>query len=1011
VRRIPSVLPYLIAEAAVLVLAAVRAGSQEPEAAELAAALPRLPPCEPEEALARFRLLKGLRIELVAAEPDVIDPVAAAFDEEGRLFAVEMRDYPFSLDEQSLTRSELAQRQPGGRLRLLEDTTGDGRMDRSRVFLDGLSWPTAVACSRGGVYVAAAPDIIYARDTGGDGRADERRVVFTGFGRHNVQSLVNGLKWGPDHRLYGLGGGNGGAIKTVGRDDLPAVEVRGRDFRFAPGGPFEAIAGSGGQFGLAFDDWGNRLVSSNSDHIRHAVIDGRYLDRNPHLSSPAAASIAVDGGAAPVFRTSPPEPWRVVRTRWRAASTEASRYAATELVPAGFFTSATGILIFRGDALGEELRGNAFVGDVGGNLVHRKLLEPAGATFIARRPPGDERSEFLTSSDNWFRPVQLAEGPDGALYIIDMYRECIEHPYSIPESIKGHLDLTSGNDRGRIYRITREGKPPPRRPPPGRLELDLLIRELESPNAWRRETAARLIAERGPAAAPAALRKLLETSPAPAARFQALFTLEALGELGEDDLLRGLEHPHQAVRGAAVRLAEGRLQSSERLRRRVLELASNAEPRLRFQVTLSLGEAEGPEAMRALAELALADGSDPWCRNALLSSAKENAAALLALLAAEESLPLAGAPELLRQLAAMAGAAGGENALPEALRALEQLDGPRRDLRLPLLEGLASGLRRRGSSLARLLEAPALEHAATRLEPLFEEAASRAARKTEREKDRLAGIRLLAFASPEKAAAALAPLLSAAEPPAVQLEAVRSISALDGALPAPLLLDAWPRLGPSVRREVLEALFRRPERLEALLQAIARGAIGAAELDPARRKQLLDHPAEPIRKLAKSLLDLPASGSRSAVVEGYRDALLLAGDAARGAEVFRRACATCHRAAGAGHQVGPDLETVRDRSAEELLTFILDPNREVAPAYAVYTAVTADQRLFSGILVAETASNITLRRAEGAEDTIPRSSLLELQASGQSIMPEDLEKTLSPQDLADVIEYSRSLGR
>src|SRR4030095_9556212 len=151
------------------------------------------------------------------------------------------------------------------------------------------------------------------------------------------------------------------------------------------------------------------------------------------------------------------EPWRLVRTRWRAASAERSRFAATELVPTGFFTSATGIHVYRGDAFPPEFRGSVFIGDVGGNLVHRKILEPKGSIFTARRPPGEVTREFLTSTDNWFRPVAFADGPDGALYVLDMYRETSDPPDSIPESIKSHVDLKSGDDRGRIYRIVPEG--------------------------------------------------------------------------------------------------------------------------------------------------------------------------------------------------------------------------------------------------------------------------------------------------------------------------------------------------------------------------------------------------------------------------------------------------------------------------------------------------------------------------------------------------------------------------
>ncbi len=270
--------------------------------------------------------------------------------------------------------------------------------------------------------------------------------------------------------------------------------MRGRDFRFKPdGSAFEAISG-GGQFGHTFDDWGHRFTCNNSNHIRQIVVPAYYLDRNPaFLPPPAILDIAAEGPAAPVFRISQAEPWRVVRTRQRAADPVLSRrLPPTELVATGFFTSATGVTIYRGSAYPPEFRGNLFVGDVGGNLVHRKLIAGAGATFIATR--ADANREFLASTDNWFRPVNFANTPDGTLLIIDMYRETIEHPFSIPEPIKKHLDLTSGKDRGRLYNLVYTGAPDRPRPAP-RLSQAPTAALVAALGASRR-----LVARNGPAA-------------------------------------------------------------------------------------------------------------------------------------------------------------------------------------------------------------------------------------------------------------------------------------------------------------------------------------------------------------------------------------------------------------------------------------------------------------------------------------------------------------------------------
>ncbi len=370
---------------------------------DLARELPRIKPLEPAAALKSFRIRAGFHLEPVAVEPVVTDPVSVCYDADGQLYVVEMRGYPFP------------EKTPTGNVSRLEDRDRDGRFETRTIFLDGLSWPTGIVPYDGGVFIAVAPDILYAKDIDGDGVADVKKVMFTGFGTENVQGLLNGLLWGPDGWIYGVTSSNGGVIHNRSRPEAKVVSVRGRDFRFKPdGSAFEAISG-GGQFGHSFDDWGHRFTCNNSNHIRQVVLPSRYLERNPFLVPPLVIlDIAAEGPAAPVFRISPPEPWRVVRTRQRAADPVLSRrLPATELFAAGFFTSATGITIYRGSSYPAAYRGNVFVGDVGGNLVHRKLLKVDGATYLANR--ADPNEEFLSSTDNWFRPVNFANTPDGTL--------------------------------------------------------------------------------------------------------------------------------------------------------------------------------------------------------------------------------------------------------------------------------------------------------------------------------------------------------------------------------------------------------------------------------------------------------------------------------------------------------------------------------------------------------------------------------------------------------------------
>ncbi len=441
------------------------------------------------------------------------------------------------------------------------------------------------------------------------GSRTSKRPFSPGFQFQNVQGLVNGLLWGPDGWIYGVASSNGGEIKNLLKPDSKPVSIRGRDFRFRPDiGEFEAISG-GGQFGHSFDDWGHRFTCSNSNHIRQIVFPSAYLERNPALAGvPVITDIAKEGPAAPVFRISDAEPWRIVRTRERAADPDMrKRLPPTELVATGFFTSATGVTIYRGDAFPPEYRGNAFIGDVGGNLVHRKLIEKHGAEFLATR--ADQNVEFLASPDNWFRPVNFTNTPDGTLLILDMYRETIEHPLSIPEHIKKHLVLTSGRDKGRLFDLVPSSGVRHRRPHLSSVSSVDLVPLLADPSSWWRETAQRLLIERRDTRALAPLGKLAADRPSALARVHALWTMKALVALERPGLAAALKDVDANVREQAAKLCEGRLSPGSPAIAPLLSLADDPDPMVRFQTALTLGELtdRDPRALVALATIATKD--------------------------------------------------------------------------------------------------------------------------------------------------------------------------------------------------------------------------------------------------------------------------------------------------------------------------------------------------------------------------------------------------------------------
>ena len=581
--------------------------------------LPHTAPTPPEKAAATAAVRPSFRMELMAAEPLIEDPVAMTFDENGRLFVVEMRDYSERRDEKL------------GRVKLLEDTDNDGRYDRSTVFADNLPWPTGIVCWDGGVFVMASPDLLYFKDMDGDRKADVHSLIFTGFGNQaaklNVQALPNSLQWGPDQRIHGALGGNASLVQNFARHGSPKVQLRGRDFSFDPRLMDLRPESGGGQFGMTFDDTGRKYVCANSRHIMQVMYEDRVAAQVTDYPLPAPAiDIPADGPQAEVFRRSPEEAWRVIRTEWRKTGVVKGVLEGGGRA-SGYFTSASGATIYRGDAWPAEFRGDAFVADCGSNLIHRKKLS-GDLVRRAVRATDEKRSEFVASTDNWFRPVSFSNAPDGNLWFADMYREVIEHPWSLPESLKKHLDLNRGNDRGRIYRLAPEGHMSRKASNLGSASTTELVILLEHSNGWHRDTAARLLHQRRDMTAIPALVALIERAANPTTRAQALQVLRGLDALDSATLTTALRDPANDVRAIAVRLA-GQLNLKTDA---ITALAKDPSARVRAEVAWALVSISPAVKQEALVTL-LADANEPWLRHAALAAAGDAVEPLLGKLA------------------------------------------------------------------------------------------------------------------------------------------------------------------------------------------------------------------------------------------------------------------------------------------------------------------------------------------------------------------------------------------
>src|SRR5881397_1348055 len=528
--------------------------------------LPSAPPTPAREAAKTFRVLDGFRMDLLAAETMVASPVAMAYDENGRAYVCEMRDYPYTDKAHHRRNQENPTDAAIGAVRLLEDRDGDGVFDHATVFADGLSWPTGVACWKGGVFVAATPDIWYFKDTDGDGKADIRRKVFTGFRKLNVQAVMNNLVWGLDNQIHGAGSSNGGQVRPGDKPDAKPFVLTRNDFRFDPvTEQFEMLSG-GARFGGTFDDWGQRFLCDIRNPAQHVVLAQCYLARNPYLAARSPLNdMAESGDQLPVYRISQPELWRVLRAK-RWAGERDIVMPRSELVGAGVVTSSSGVTSYRGAAYPEKYRGNVFVCECAGNLFYRLQIAPDGPTFKATRVDG--QAEMVASTDNWFRPVNFVNAPDGTLHVVDMYRENIEHPWSIPDDIHAAVDLENGRDRGRIWRLAPPNFKLSKPPRLGRATIRELVATLENPNFWWRETAQRLLFERQDLSAGPELRKMVRSGKTPQARLHALWTLAGLNSLSDEDVLAGLEDEAAGVRENALKLAEPRVAFLARSSRR-----------------------------------------------------------------------------------------------------------------------------------------------------------------------------------------------------------------------------------------------------------------------------------------------------------------------------------------------------------------------------------------------------------------------------------------------------------
>ena len=937
-------------------------------------------PVAAEQSLNHFRLAPGYKLQLVASEPQVVDPVAIRFDEHGAMWVVEMRDYPNGPAPGS---------SPMSIIKRLIDRDNDGRYETATVFADNLLFATGLQPWNGGVIVTMAGKVVFMKDRDGDGKAEPAETWFTGFAEDNPQLRANHPTLALDNRIYVSNGLRGGEVIDHRESKRIPIPIRGMDFRFDPlTNQSEAVTGVG-QFGLTFDNFGHRFVCTNRNPMKQIVLQDYHLKRNPKAAIPTSITdVAAAGDASRVFPI--------------------SRAWTTSNLHAGQFTAACGVTVYRGHRT-PEMTGNVFTCDPTGNLVHREIVSDDGAVFKAK--PAHADIEFLSSTDEWFRPVNMENGPDGSLYIVDMYRAVIEHPQWVPDELKNRPDERYGDDRGRIYRIVKnDDQKQVTVNGLAKLKLSELADMLVHRNVWQRETAARLLLQRKAKGLGSQtgdrnqevdafffkLKQLAHTSVFPVGRIRALWMLEGLGRITEADILAAMLSPDARVREHAVRLAERVNLPSQGLRTYIQALTEDRHPTVRMQATLFLAPASENE-LNSLVKVAAAKNADVWTDRAIQIAVGDNAALLLEMLLNEPSFPAAARSDLLIALIAQAGRT---NNLAQLAGVLEATMAHPKSVQRRVLTALCQrvGL----SKLQPLL----LKRSVARLfEKTFKDANTTALNASLPIEQRGEAISLLAYSNQHTETLSQ---LAFAPNQTVRLNAINALARHAHIDPWKTLLKSFASESPAIRRGIVNGAIRRADRAMLLLDAIQAKQITAAELSRSHIDRLKKHADAQVAARAKELFANLVPADRQKVLADYQKALTLKADPKRGQSIFQKNCAICHRIGKIGVDVAPDISDSRTKKPLQILTNIIQPNRAIDNNYISYTVRTEDGQALTGILTSETATSVTLKQQEGKVSTILRSDIEQIRSTGLSLMPEGLEKNINHQDMADVISFVKN---
>ena len=950
-------------------------------------------PYSPEEAMRKMSVPEGFTVELVASEPDIVNPIAMTFDDRGRIWITESIEYP---------------RKPAGvgrdRLKLLEDTDADGRADKVTTVAEGLNIPTGVAIGYGGVWVLNAPDLLFLREK--DGKEITREVVVTGFGRTDTHELPNSLTWGPDGWLYGLNGVfNQSLVRSNnGREykfncALWRVHPRTREFQIIS-------EGTSNPYGLAWDTEGSAIVEAchwANDHLFHFVETGQYQRQ---------------AGAFPPF------------TMPIGSITDHSHQK----------TAYCGLAFLDTDAYPAQFRERIVVGNIHGGAINVDRLERDGATYLAKG-----EADLFTANDAWCMPVALKIGPDGCLYILDWYDRyhCSQDAARDP----------AGVDRlkGRLYRLRYKDHP---RAPQFDLaseSADQLIARLASGNIYFRETAQRILTERlsesgrvlagrpngnvggpRPAELRAKLEKVVLSDTPRKERLHALWTLIGSGALDPSFHLKMLAHADSGYRAWAVRAAGNYGEVSPAIQEKVTALARDPAPDVQLQVAIASRKIKNFDALPVLNEVLAHCGQDKlipsivW--NNLHPLLETESARFVSLITAKERLSPAPAVLLPRIVERILSAQKPDSA---AVAALVRFVADRDEERAKeCLSAISLKLAELSEPVARQLKAdlnPMLRNLFARKTdtPLFLSAQLLGARLGLAEVDP-AAIRarltatdqpvamrlqaldaLVAFRDP--ALLTVLPEVLAAGSPEFVRRVFTALGRVEDPKLADLLLGEYPKLAPELQPLAIDLIMQRERWARKLLDAVLANKLPKDVLNANHLRKILEsNDREALWAVEKAFGRIreernPEREKVAAEMAAYfRENI---GDPHRGQTVFRNLCAQCHTMYGEGGKVGPDITSDGRASFEQLLSNVFDPSLVIGPAYQVTTVVTKDGRNLTGLLAEDNEQRVVVRMPGGGEEAVPRNRVKYTRVSKLSMMPEGIEAALDKKDLADLFAF------